>query len=189
LTPRALAVAFLLLANGGGCTEREADPPPSVRAISDPCENPISARSIQVEQGHKLAGLRLWRVCPCHRPKCFVVGSDGEGKLVSSDEIIVRLLESERPGDAMSAAKLAIHVLEEQSPNAAEAWVPFVPKEPSSRARAPSWDGAKLTFLSANREPVDSTPRCMRYEVSIPQRKADLTNVSDAMGNDCASVR
>lgn len=114
---------------------------------------------------------------------CYIVGSDLEGKLVPSSEIVVRLLEAEHPRNATSAAALAIHVLEEHTPQVQQ---PFLPKEGPLASRGPSFDGAALTFLSADRDPAAGSPRCMRYEVKIPQRTVRVDEVSDTMGKDCA---
>lgn len=113
---------------------------------------------------------------------CFVVGSNHEGQLVPSADVVARLLAAERPRDPVAAARLAIHVIEEDDPRPQE---PFVPNHPSLSSRGPSFDGARLVFLAAGRDPAAGSPRCIRYEVNVPQPAVRLADVSEEMGNDC----
>lgn len=157
------------------------EPPASVRALDDPCENIVAAtlsRTVVPEQDLAVKGLSLWRICPCHRPSCSVVGSDASGALVKSNDVVLRHWDESPQLSAKDLAEHAIHVLgETKSPVGQHAFTAMAD-------RAPSITGRRLTFVTS-RPAMNAGFECTRYVVDAARRTVDETDVTSSFGPKC----
>lgn len=171
-------VAFTVVALACSKPKRaENDPPPSVRAVSNPCyeKEPVQDR-VSLVNGMEAPGLQLWKVCPCKPQICFVVGSDEKDQLVKSEEVLVRLFDKHVSDSAILDARVSLDVL-------------GAPKSTPERIERSAWQGRTLAFLTAGWDEDVRAQRCKSYEVDVGKKKVTKTDVTDKYGADCAKAR
>lgn len=177
----AVVLVLLLACHGKGSSPKkrgENEIPQSVIAATAFCYKGEPSRDrINIVKGLDAPpDLELWKVCPCQPQVCYVVGTDDNDRLLTSDDVVLRLLKFTGPEHAGADARLTLDILPKPKPTV------DAPREVIVFAK---WTGQRLEFLVAAWDLDKKAHLCRRYVVDLAAKKIERDDLTAKYGDHC----